>query len=93
MAFKYVEILNGDNDPPLPFVIIDRVGHHVDLSQCGGELFDPPTTSRIIWGIRSPTGQTFGRVELKNGESRTFWDEELIWPYVKAYDLVANASD
>lgn len=80
-----VEIINGDHIPNLPFMIVDKHGLHVDLSNVTGELWDP-TVAKIEWGILHPgTGRTFGRVHLKNGQGRIFWDAMLIQPYLATY--------
>jgi len=83
-----VEILNGDHHVDgkgnLPFVIIDRTGVHVDLTGIG-QLWDAPTVARIDWGLRDVSGKVFGRVTLKNGTSRNFFDVELMAPYLNAY--------
>lgn len=82
------EIINGDgNDPPFPFVIVNRSGTHVDLTNIDGELFDAPTTARVSWGYQHPNGRRFGKIELKNGEARMFWDRTLIEPYVGAWKV------
>ncbi len=80
-----VAIINGDHEPPFPFVIIDRFGMHVDLSAVGGQLWDQATTARIEWGFQDQQRQTFGVITLKNGERRAFWDRELMTPYLNAY--------
>ena len=45
-----IEIINGDDVPPLPFVIVDRRGCHVDCKGLG-ELWDP-TVAKVEWGLR-----------------------------------------
>ena len=78
-----IDIVNGAHNPALPFVIIDRQGLHVDLSAVQGELWYPNTVARITW---APIGNRMGgRITLKNGTVRTFVDETLLLPYVKAY--------
>lgn len=82
-----IEIINSDgNDPPWPFMIVERVGLHVNLAPVQGQLFDP-TVARLTWGHKHPQGDIFGLVILKNGTQRTFWDGTLMEPYVKAYKL------
>ncbi len=81
----HVQIINGDHVPPHPLMIVDGVGLQVDLSGVKGELW-APTVARIEYGMtHQPTGRTFGRVVLKNGQGRTFWDVNLIQPYLAAY--------
>jgi len=35
-----IEIINGDHDPESPFMIVDRLGMHVDFSGVDGQLWD-----------------------------------------------------
>lgn len=79
-----VEIINGEHVPPIPFFIVDAVGCHVDLSNVVGQLWDP-TVARIDWGLQDAAGKTFGRVQLKNGQGRNFWDATLMQPYLEAF--------
>lgn len=82
----YVEIINGDHTPVgHVYVAVDRFGMLVDLSGVNGQLWDAPTVARVIWGATDTQGRVFGMVTLKNGESRTFWDENLMTPYTNAY--------
>jgi hypothetical protein len=76
----FVEILNGVNDPPHPFMVVNRNGVHVDMTQVEGELYDANTVARVVWGMRDPSGTLFGEVTLKNGTSRTFFDPNLMTP-------------
>lgn len=85
-SVRNVKILNGPHDPPYPIVIVDGSGLQVDLSKVNGELFDRNTTDRIEWGLTDPSGHTFGRVWLKNGTARVFWDRDLMTPYLDAYN-------
>ena len=55
MLYQNVQIINGDHEPPLPFVIVDRFGMHVDLSKVVGQLWDP-TVAEITWGNRTAFG-------------------------------------
>ena len=80
-----VAIINGDHEPPFPFVIVDRFGMHVDIDGIGGQLWDAPTVARIEWGFVDQQRQTFGVVTLKNGKRREFWDQALMTPYLNAY--------
>lgn len=84
----HIEIINAEgNDPPFPFMIVNRFGMHVDLTNVQGQLFDAPTVFKVEWGLRSPDGRVFGKVTLKNGQSRTFSDFDLMTPYTNAYHL------
>jgi hypothetical protein len=85
-----VEIINGDHTPPWPFFIVDRHGLHVDLSKVDGQLWDP-TVAKVTWGHLHPSGKTFGTVRLKNGQGRTFWDKNLMAPYLAAYNAAKAA--
>jgi hypothetical protein len=58
-------------------MVVDRFGLFVDLSKVHGQLFDP-TVLEITWGERTMDGRAFGKVKMKNGTGRTFWDPELI---------------
>ena len=51
-------------------MIVNGVGLHVDLSGAGGDLWDPATVARIVWGHKNLDGQLFGRGALKNGDVR-----------------------
>lgn len=85
-----VEIINGDHavsgagGANLPFVIINRLGLHVDLSGVG-ELWDP-TVQKIVWGFRDEHQRVCGRIELKNSTVRLFYEAHLMVPYVDAYN-------
>jgi hypothetical protein len=80
-----VTIISGDHIPPIPYMIVDNVGMQVDLSGVKGELWGP-TVARVEYGMtQQPSGKIFGRVVLKNGQGRTFWDPSLIQPYLAAY--------
>jgi hypothetical protein len=61
----------------------------VDLSNVAGQLGDP-TVARIEWGIQDQQGRLFGRVVLKSGQTRAFWDRSLLTPYFNAYYLEAQ---
>jgi hypothetical protein len=91
--YPTVQIINGEaNDPPHPFVIVNRYGMHVDLDPIVGQLWDKATVAEITWGNRSVEGRRYGVVKLKNGTGRTFSDPELIEPYIKAWKVAkANA--
>lgn len=87
-----VEIINGDHKvgprgENWPFVVIERFGLHVDLTEVG-QLWDA-TVQHIVWGLReldkAGRDRIFGRIELKNGDVRKFYDAHLMVPYVDAY--------
>ena len=61
-----IEIVAGNHVPDLPFVIVNRVGCHVDLTGIA-ELWDGPTVAAIRWGLRDNGGVQYGRVTLKDG--------------------------
>jgi hypothetical protein len=62
-------------------MVVNNKGLLVDFDGIKGELFDKNTEARIVWGIIvTPDGVT-----LKNGDQRAFWDNELMWPYYKAW--------
>ncbi len=77
MITDSIEIINGDHEPPHPFIVVNRHGMHVDLSKVDGNLWDP-TVSRIVWGHREIDGRYYGKVEFKNGTARAFFDPTLI---------------
>jgi hypothetical protein len=60
--------LNGEHEPDLPFVIVDRQGCHVDLPGIG-ELWDGPIVARVL---RDRGGTSLGPVPLKDGTARNF---------------------
>lgn len=92
----FVEIINGDHDPPHPFIVCDRFGLHVELADVDHAVFDKNTVRRVIWGFmhqrtmgdgRTPLGPPImaGRIEFKNGEARLFFDTALMVPYLAAW--------
>jgi hypothetical protein len=91
---QIITINNSDgHDPPLQFMVVDRFGLFVDLSKVHGQLFDP-TVAEITWGSeRTIDGRMFGRVKMKNGTGRTFWDPELIEPYLRAWKMAKGNHD
>jgi hypothetical protein len=93
VSASYIEILNGAHDPPHPFMVVDRRGLHVDMTNVGGELWDAPTVRKITWGLRDRTGKLFGTVELVNGTSRNFWNGDLMTPYLHAYKAARAVLD
>ena len=83
---KRMEITAGTESNPLPLMVLNNVAMHLDLSAVKGTLWDNPTTAQVTWGIvDAQTGRMFGRVLLKNGNKRTFFDATLIQPYVDAF--------
>lgn len=90
-----VEIIGGDHEvgprrENLPFMVVNRSGCHVDLSDVDHTLFDSNTVSRVIWGFfhqKTPGADPVlaGRIEFKNGEVRMFYDASLMVPYMDAY--------
>jgi hypothetical protein len=91
MTDHHIAINNSDgHDPPLQFMVVDRFGLFVDLSKVHGQLFDP-NVLEITWGERTMDGRTLGRVKHKNGTGRTYWDPELIEPYLRAWKIAHAA--
>lgn len=86
-----IEIINGDHDPALPFMVVDRHGMHVDFSTVTHQLYDQNTVAKVEWGLVDQQGRLFGRVTLKNGTGRTFWDADLMTPYLNAYKATKAA--
>jgi hypothetical protein len=95
-----VTIVGGDNTdadgypaPNSPLVIVDDHGIHVDMSTVPfGQLWDGgKTITRITWGNQAVDGRIFGTVLLKTGAMRTYFDPNLIDPYVKAWNLAKAA--
>lgn len=95
-----VEIIGGDHEvgphgDNLPFMVVNRTGCHVDLTDVSHQLFDPNTVAKVIWGFfdqvyhanGTPAGEPrlAGRIEFKNGEVRKFYDAALMVPYMDAY--------
>jgi hypothetical protein len=85
-----IEILNGAHIPPHAFMVVDGYGLQVDLSNVVGELWDQETTARVDWGLRDTSNKVFGRVILKNGQGRPFYDIALMKPYLIAYEARAK---
>jgi hypothetical protein len=79
------QIINGDHRPPHPFVVFERLGMHVDLSDVAGQLYDAPTVAKVEWGLLDEKGKLFGRVVMKSGKVRIFRDGDLVKPYLAAY--------
>jgi hypothetical protein len=87
-----VEIINGDHEvagapasAQLAFIVINRIGIHVDLNGVG-QLWDHQTVRHVFWGVRDEQQRVCGRIELKNGVTRLFYDAHLMVPYVDAYN-------
>lgn len=94
-----VEIIGGDHQvgprgENLPFMVVNRSGCHVDLSDVDHALFDQNTVSRVIWGffhqpmhngVAAGEPRLAGRIEFKNGDVRVFYDAALMVPYMDAY--------
>jgi len=81
-----IEIVNGNHSPAgHAYVAVDHFGMLVDLSEVAGQIYDPPTTARVVFGLKDLEGRRFGRVTLKNGQSRTFFDAALMTPYLNAF--------
>jgi hypothetical protein len=93
MVPDHIAIIGGDHTPPLPFVIVNRTGMHVDIDAIDGQLWDSQTVASVHWGAQAPGGARFGTVRLKNGTSRTFWDGELMLPYLKAWQVAKGKHD
>ena len=55
----------------------------LDLSRVAGALWDP-TVESITW-CKGLDGRMGGRVTLKNGTGRNFFDSNLLTPYVNAW--------
>jgi hypothetical protein len=82
-----IEIHHGaDNDPPHAMMVVDRHLLSLDLTKVQGQLWDDPTTARVVWGLRTDDGRTYGRVYLKAGGVRNFFDADLLKPYLAAYE-------
>ena len=72
---------------------MDDHGIHVDMSTVPfGQLWDDgKTIARVTWGNQAVDGRIFGTVLLKTGAMRTYYDPNLIDPYVKAWNLAKAA--
>jgi hypothetical protein len=93
MTDHLITINNSDgHDPPLQFMVVDRFGLFVDLSNVHGQLFDP-TVLEITWGQRTLDGRPFGVVKNKNGTGRKFSDPELIEPYLRVWKIAKGNHD
>jgi len=93
MTDHLITISNSDgHDPPLQFMVVDRFGLFVDLSNVHGQLFDP-TVLEITWGHRTLDGRPFGVVKNKNGTGRKFSDPELIEPYLRVWKIAKGNHD
>jgi hypothetical protein len=53
-------------------------------SGCGGQLWDANNVAKVEWGLLDQTRRRFGRVTLKNGQTRTFFEPDLMTPYINA---------
>jgi hypothetical protein len=79
-----VAISAGAHDPPLPYMRVGTHGFLVDLSAVHGALWDPNTVASVTWS-KGMDGRWGGRVSLKNGTGRNFFDAGLLTPYVDAW--------
>jgi hypothetical protein len=52
MTTSRVEIINGDHEPPQPFMIVDGQGLHVDFAKVDGELWHAILEHRQGWDQR-----------------------------------------
>jgi hypothetical protein len=80
-----IEIVNGAHVPPHAYVSVNNHGFLVDLSNVRGTLWDGPTVAKVQWGLRDTFRREFGRVTLKNGTTRSFFDKKLMEPYLAAW--------
>jgi hypothetical protein len=85
------EIRAGAHLPDLPFIVVNRQGIHADLTGIG-ELWDGPTTTQVVWGLRDNGGIAFGRVTKRDGTFRNFSDRDLLLPYLKVHRLAWSAA-
>lgn len=86
-----IEIINGDHIPPGAFMRVGNYGVMVDLSSVPGELWDQATSARVEWGLKElSSGKIYGRVTLKNGQGRTFYDKGLMTPYLTVFEARAT---
>jgi len=87
-----VEIIAGDHEPNLPFVIVDRRGIHVSLTGIG-QLWDGNTMAKLRWGLLDNQGNEFGRINFKDGGVRNFFDRDLLLPYLKVFTAAWTAME
>jgi beta-phosphoglucomutase-like phosphatase (HAD superfamily) len=55
------------------------------VARNGGRWQAGATRATYCWGNITPDGKADCLVTLKNGDHRAFWDNELMWPYYKAW--------
>jgi hypothetical protein len=82
-TYPDISITAGAHDPPHPFMKMGQHGFLIDLSRVAGALWDP-TVESITW-CKGLDGRMGGRVTLKNGTGRNFFDSNLLTPYVNAW--------
>lgn len=83
----------GDNSPDWHYVVVDGHGLLVDLDGIQNSPVDPtsladPTIARVTWGpvIRNGEAIEAGEIILVDGSVQTFFDRELLRPYLAAYE-------
>lgn len=82
-----IEIHHGaNNDPPHAMMVVNRHLVSLDLSKVPGQLWDEPTVAKVLWGLRTDDGRIYGRVFLKAGGARNFFEKDLLKPYLAAYE-------
>lgn len=82
----------GEHSPDWHYVVVDGHGLLVDLDGMQNSAVDPasltdPTIVRVTWGptIANGTASEAGEIVRQDGSRQTFFDRELLKPYLAAY--------
>jgi hypothetical protein len=80
---------DGDHEPKgLLYMVVDGNGFLIDLSGVQGTLVDP-TIKRVEWGptVINNEGRDAGTIVRQDDTQQTFFDFDLIRPYVDAFNV------
>ena len=78
-----IEIIAGQHVPDLHFVIVNRLGCHVDLTGIG-ELWDAQTLASVRWRGGTTASSNMGASRSRTAPGATFTNRDLMMQYVKA---------
>lgn len=88
MTVKWLSIASDKPDDATLMVMDDdsgRTAMNVDLTGVDGQLWDAKTVRSVLWGLKNDEGRVYGRVEMRNGTRRSFFDAGLLAPYEAAF--------
>ena len=83
----------GQHEPDLHLMIVDNNALLLDLDGLRHSAIDPgsltdPTVARVTWGpvVRNGSMTEAGEITLVDGTRRTFFDKQLLKPYLAAFE-------